>query len=99
MLSGRIPQVVHVICGIVYIGETSRTIGTRVKEHLTMNKQTVYKHISNHTNSRRKDPKITWKILHNNIRNHGERKYVEAVEIQKNTHNIMNGCIGRTICI
>jgi hypothetical protein len=92
-------QITCTICGIVYIGETSRTIGTRVKEHLTMNKQTVYKHISNHTNSRRRDPKITWKILHNNIRNHGERKYVEAVEIQKNTHNIMNGCIGRTICI
>ena len=28
-------------CGIMYIGETSRTIGTRIKELLTMDKQTV----------------------------------------------------------
>ena len=33
------------ICGIVYIGETGRTIGSRIKEHLTMEKQTVYKHL------------------------------------------------------
>ena len=35
-------------CGILYIGETGRTIGTRIKEHLTMEKQTVYKHLESH---------------------------------------------------
>ncbi len=28
--------------GLVYIGETRRTIGCRIKKHLEMSKQTVY---------------------------------------------------------
>ena len=36
-------------CGIfVYIGETGRTIGSRIKKHLTMEKQTVYISTWNH---------------------------------------------------
>jgi hypothetical protein len=29
----------------------------------------------------------------------GERKYVEALEIQINSNKIMNGCVGKTIFI
>ena len=82
----------------MYIGATSRTIGTRIKEHLTIDKQTVYKHLSSHSN-KQEDFQITWKILHANIRNLDERKYVETVEILNYASNLMNGCIGRTICI
>ena len=78
-------------CGTVYIGETGRTIGSRVKEHLTMRKQTVYKHLESHNKC--KIPQITWSILHANIGNHEERKYVEALEIQKHSGHLMNGCI------
>ena len=85
------------ICGIVYIGETGRTIGSRIKEHLTMEKQTVYKHLESHKKSR--SPTIKWKILHANIVNDGERKYVEAFEIQKHSGDLMNGCTGRTISV
>ena len=46
-----------------------------------MDKQTVYKHLSSHS-KKREDFKITWKILHANIRNLDERKNVEAVEIR-----------------
>ena len=42
---------------------------------------------------------ISWKILHGNIKSHSERKIIEALEIQKHSDNIMNGCIGRNICI
>jgi hypothetical protein len=77
--------------------ETSRTIGTRIKEHLTMEKQTVFKHLSSH--KKRTANKITWRILHSNIRNDEERRYIEASEIQNQPEDILNGCVGRTICI
>ena len=35
-------------CDAVYIGETSRTIGSRIKEHIRMVKQTVCSHLINH---------------------------------------------------
>ena len=38
-------------------------------------------------------------ILHANIVNDGERKYVEAFEIQKHSGDLMNGCTGRTISV
>ena len=84
-------------CGAAYIGETSRTIGTRIKEHLTMEKQTVFKHLLLH--KKHKENKIIWKILHSNVRNDEERRCIEACEIQNYKQRIMNGCIGRTICI
>ena len=42
---------------------------------------------------------ISWKIPHSNIKSHSERKIIEVLEIQKHSDNIMNGCIGRNICI
>ena len=83
----------------MYIGETGRTIGSRIKEYLTMDKQTVYKHLKSHKNSMRKDLVTTWKILHTNFKNHGERKCIEALEIKSHYGKIMNGCIGRLICL
>ncbi len=38
-------------CDLVYIGETGRTIGSRVKEHLKMREQTVYILYSNKLHS------------------------------------------------
>jgi hypothetical protein len=40
---------------------------------------------------------ITWRIIHKNIRYNDERKCIEAIEIQKHSGEIMNGCIGRVI--
>jgi hypothetical protein len=89
----------HVFSSKVYIGETGRTIGTRIKEHLTMNKQTIYKHIESHTNNVDDMPTISWRILHSNINNDDESKCIEAFEIKKTAGNIINGCMGRTINI
>ncbi len=86
-------------CGMVYVGETGRTIGSRIKEHLKMDKQTVYKHIESHKSGRPDQFDISWKILHRNIAYQDERKCIEAFEIHKRSENIMNGCIGRTISI
>ena len=85
-------------CNCVYVGETGRTVGSRIKEHLTMSKQTVYTHLLTHDVNPREGIHITWEILHYNIPNFNERKVIEALEIQKNTKcQLMNGCIGRLI--
>jgi hypothetical protein len=62
-----------------------------------MEKQTVFKHLSSH--KKRTGDKIIWRILHSNIQNDEERRYFEASEMQNQPENIMNGCVGRTICI
>ena len=86
-------------CGSLYVGETGRTIGSRIKEHLKMKNQAVYKHIMNHKREKEQPSysDITWKIIYGNIQNHRQRNCIEAMEIQKHSGNIMNGCVGRVI--
>ena len=85
-------------CDTVYVGETSRTVGSRIKEHITT-KQTVHKHLLSQNNGTPTLSDINWKILRANISKHTERKYIEAFEIQNRGDKIMNGCIGRIICV
>ena len=79
-------------CHLVYIGETSRTVGSRIKEHVRMEKQTISQHLVKHTNTPMlKD--ISWDILHNNIPQHRTCKIIGALEISKkkfNTETIIN---------
>jgi len=84
-------------CQAVHIGETGRTIGSRIKEHLR--RQTVYAHLASHSADFLKESPIRWKILHPNIKFPKERKVIEALEIRKHSTNIMNGCVGRFLCI
>ena len=81
-------------CDTVYVGETSRTIGSRIKEHIRMVKQTVYSHLINHNKPSMQD--IPWEILHRKIHDIRTCKIIEASEIRKH-ENVMNGCIGRTL--
>ena len=83
----------------MYIGETARTIGSRIKEHLRMKNQTVYVHLLTHSVNPQEGTPILWQILHSNVSKHNERKIIEALEIKKYSGSLMNGCIGRTICI
>ena len=85
-------------CHLKYIGESSRTIGSRLREHVRMQKQTVYVHLA----SRSRFPSlgdISWKVLHNNIQAFSTRKVMEALEIRKPESSIMNGCVGRILSI
>jgi hypothetical protein len=75
-------------CNKVYIGETGSR-GNCPKEHLTMNKQTIYKHIESHRSNDDMPTGITWRILHSNINNDDERKCIEAFEIKKTAGNII----------
>ena len=80
----------------VYIGETRRTVGSRIKEHIRMVKQTVYSHLINHNKPSMQD--ISWEILHRNNHDIRMRKTIEALEIRKH-EKVMNGCIGQTLKI
>ena len=37
-------EITYSHCGIVYVGEIGGTIGSQIKKHIQMDKQTVYKH-------------------------------------------------------
>ena len=86
-------------CDLKYIGETGRTIGSRIKEHLKMSKQTVYVHLKSHGLNPQEGTHITWEIVHSNLKYYNERKTIEAIEIQKCSQHLMNGCVGRIISI
>ena len=78
-------------CNITYIGETGRTVGSRIKEHLRMKKQTVFVHLKSHPDNPFEESSFSWKILHSNIQSHSERKIIEALEIQNHSDiDIMN---------
>ena len=47
-------------CFSFYIGETARTIGSRIKEHVRS--QTVFYHLKTHVNNPTKENCIEWKI-------------------------------------
>ena len=53
-------------CEATYIGETYRTIRTRIKEHLKQKESEVFKHFINFHNKTPTLNKINWKILGSN---------------------------------
>ena len=64
-----------------------------------MSKQTIYLHLKSHDINPTDEPSISWELLHRNIQASSESKIIEALEIQRRSNNIINGCIGRTISI
>ena len=70
-------QIMYLNCNITYIGETGRTVGSRIKEHLRMKKQTVFVHLKSHSDNPFEECPIIWKILHSNIKSHSERKILK----------------------
>ena len=64
-----------------------------------MKAQPVYVHLVTHNVNPQEGTPISWQILHSNVNKHNERQIIEALEIRKHTGSLMNGCIGRTICI
>ncbi|XP_046576119.1 uncharacterized protein LOC124284105 [Haliotis rubra] len=73
-------------CGDKYIGETSRPIATRIKEHKTsVEKSDMKSALSEHL-IKNPDHHISWqqtKILHTNINHWKKRKLQESIEIQR----------------
>ena len=57
----------------------------------------IYKDMSHNRkqNKSKHEDIVSWKIIFNQ----DERKYIQAVEIQKHSENIRNGCIERSVNI
>ena len=97
LLKHCVYQITCMHCNALYIGETGRTIGSRIKEHVNT-QQTVYIHMTKHTSEPTfKD--LKWKIIHTNLHYVRERKIIEAMEIKNTTGTLMNGCVGRYLNI
>jgi hypothetical protein len=73
-------------CSETYIGETGRTVNSRIREHLSRPSSAVFRHLLQHG-----DPdwnSISWKILHKNVRGTSVRKRVELTEIRAHSPSI-----------
>lgn len=68
-------------CDASYVGETSRTIRSRLREHVTSPTSHVFQHLRSHSAI----PKITeirWNIIHRGLRSTKLRQMIEAQEIR-----------------
>lgn len=79
------------ICKAVYIGQTSRIIKSRIKEHTFVPSSYVYAHLKSHGTNNVLDFK--WRILAVEA-NYYTRLALEAIYIKSFGRNIMNGCQG-----
>jgi len=82
-------------CDKIYIGETHRTINSRIKEHIGEDKKSkVYQHLLNCCNPSTSN--IRWKILgHYSGRN--KRLAAEAFHQKKEHLNLMDGCESKIV--
>lgn len=81
-------------CELQYIGQTDRCIRTRILEHLKDNKSAVYQHLCTHNSSNANS--IEWNILQvsSTLKT---RLALEALYINTNSNNLMNGCVGQKL--
>ena len=80
------------VCGQQYIGETERTIRSRITEHTKATTSQVYSHMLLHGNEHLSAFK--WRILATHP-NTVTRLAIESLNIKQHT-NLMNGCAGVT---
>jgi len=82
------------ICQRVYIGQTKRTVKSRIKEDLTNPREHVYLHSKEHRcNS---ESIFKWKIL-KIVPSLSARLSTEALFIKQHGNNLINGCNGKEI--
>ena len=89
------------ICGLVYIGETGRTLQSRLTEHIDV-KQTLRSTVSRHykTLHNATVPAFTWSILHSSIHDTRRRTILESMYIRKEAStNLMNETPGHVLNI
>ena len=85
------------ICNHVYIGETSRTIQSRIREHIRVGSPSAVRIHYEEEHPDSSACNVTWEILYHNIRNWNKRLSLEAICISECMEPLMNGCIGRRI--
>ena len=80
------------VCGMVYVGETNRTIRSRIKEHTNNMSSLVFLHMSNHDDSL----EFKWTII-DRVPDTSERKTMETIVINdlRNKYSLINGYLGK----
>jgi len=81
------------LCSSFYIGETKRTMRTRLSEHVNSNSSLVFQHLAQH-GSLPHISLISWKILHRAIMNTDLRRQIECREIRDRQPdiNVQHAC-------
>lgn len=89
-LKAAVYEVTCSVCGAKYIGQTERTMRSRILEHLKTPTSHVYAHMQTHGANHQTS--LTWRVLttHNYT---ATRLALEALYIRR-TGNKMNGCEG-----
>ena len=75
------------ICLSTYVGETCRTMRSRLKEHLNVTTSLVHRHLITHATTPQHDM-ISWTIIHNGLLNCNVRRAIEETEIHSRKPNI-----------
>ena len=68
------------LCEAEYIGETQRTMRSRLKEHVSVTSSNVYRHLQQ-THGKTDISCVTWAIVHRSLRFWNIRQRVEAMTI------------------
>jgi len=72
------------ICNKIYIGETSRNIGTRIWEHINNRTYSaISEHFQDNHDIEEIQSSITWRILHNNLKFENKRRLTEKLYISR----------------
>lgn len=74
-------------CNSFYIGETKRTMRSRLREHLTSESSLVHEHLRLHSLTPTLSD-IRWDVLHGRLKNWSLRRRVELSEIHKRNPDI-----------
>ena len=81
------------------MGESGIMASTRIHEHMTTLFSAVYEHMINIHDDTPNNNNLTWKILHAGLPYENKRRMVEALYIKQHNNVLMNGCIGRMLCV
>ena len=76
-----------VICKASYVGETFRTVRSRLREHVSCETSLVFQHLRIHTANPDLNA-IRWTIAHRGLRNQELRRKIEAAEIRSRRPSI-----------
>ena len=96
-IKGVIYRIKCNICNKSYIGETGRSISTRVKEHLFKKSYSaVQTHFQEEHHTTDCYNNVQWEILHAGLKYTNRRMTLESIYISKEP-SLMNGCQGRFI--
>ena len=69
-------------CSATYVGETKRTMRSRLREHLASPTSNVFQHLTTCHNSRAEPDDLYWSILHTGVTNCDVRRRLELFEIR-----------------